>query len=150
RRHARGKTRLAASRCGLWRWWPWRNHNPEVAARSTTCSMVSNDVVRFTCICVEPPIGIEPMTYALRGCSRALLAGSKLALASCSQVAAGGDRWLLTAVRGHLGDTRPGGSSPGCGVPPRACREDPAASAQDAGWWKNRGGEPIDAGSGAA
>jgi hypothetical protein len=42
-------------------------------------------------------------TYALRGCSRALLAGSKPALASCSQVAAGGDRWLLMAVRGHLG-----------------------------------------------
>jgi hypothetical protein len=29
----------------------------------------------------------------------------KPVLASCSQVAAGGDRWLLTAVRGHLGDT---------------------------------------------
>jgi len=43
------------------------------------------------------------MTYALRGCSRALLAGSRPALASCSQVAADGDRWLLTAVRGHLG-----------------------------------------------
>jgi hypothetical protein len=53
----------------------------------------------------EPPIGIEPMTYALRGCSRALLAASKPALASCSQVAAGGGRWLLIAVRGHLGDT---------------------------------------------
>src|SRR5215472_6559011 len=53
----------------------------------------------------EPPIGIEPMTYALRACSRALLAGSKPALASCLQVAAGGDRWLLTAVRGHLGGT---------------------------------------------
>src|SRR5262249_37936381 len=112
--------------------------------------MVSNDVVRFTCICVEPPIGIEPMTYALRGCSRALLAGSKLALASCSQVAAGGDRWLLTAVRGHLGDTRPGGASPGGGGPPRWGREDPAASARDAGRGKKRGGEPIDAGSGAA
>src|SRR5258708_4340497 len=47
------------------------------------------------------------MTYALRGCSRALLAGSKSALASCSQVAAGGDRWLLMAVRGHLRGTRP-------------------------------------------
>ena len=30
-------------------------------------------------------------------CSR----GSKPALASCSQVAAGGDRWLLMAIRGH-------------------------------------------------
>ena len=49
--------------------------------------------------------GIEPMTYALRGCSRALFAGSKPAPASCSQVADSGDRWLLTAVRGHLGDT---------------------------------------------
>jgi len=45
------------------------------------------------------------MTYALRGRSRALLAASKPALASCSQVAAGGGRWLLMAVRGHLGDT---------------------------------------------
>jgi hypothetical protein len=26
------------------------------------------------------------------------------ALASCSQVAGAGDRWLLVAVRGHLGD----------------------------------------------
>jgi integrase len=55
----------------------------------------------------EPPIGIEPMTYALRGCHGALLAGSEPALASCSQVATGGDRWLLMAVRGHLGGTRP-------------------------------------------
>ena len=47
------------------------------------------------------------MTYALRGCHSALLVGSKSALASCSQVATGGDRWLLTAVRGHLGGTRP-------------------------------------------
>jgi len=31
----------------------------------------------------------HPATYALRGCSRALLAGSKPTLASCSQVAAG-------------------------------------------------------------
>jgi hypothetical protein len=46
-------------------------------------------------------------SYALRECSRALLAGSKAALASCSQVAVGGDRWLLTAGRGHLGGTGP-------------------------------------------
>jgi len=44
-------------------------------------------------------------SYALRGCSRALLAGSDPALASCLQVAAGDGRWLLMAVRGHLGDT---------------------------------------------
>ena len=44
-------------------------------------------------------------SYALRGCSPVLLAGPKPALASCSQVAAGGDHWLLMAVRGHLGDT---------------------------------------------
>ena len=49
---------------------------------------------------VEPPIGIEPMTYALRDCSHALLTASKPARASCSQVAAGGDRWLLMAARG--------------------------------------------------
>jgi len=53
---------------------------------------------------VEPPIGIEPMTYALRAGSRALLAGSNLVPASGSQVAAVGDCWLLTVVRGHLGD----------------------------------------------
>ena len=47
----------------------------------------------------------RPMTYALRAGSRALLAGSNLVPASGSQVAAGGDCWLLTAVRGHFGDT---------------------------------------------
>ena len=47
------------------------------------------------------------MTYALRGCHRALLASSKPGLASCSQVADGGDRWQLMAVRGHVGDTGP-------------------------------------------
>jgi hypothetical protein len=45
----------------------------------------------------------------------ALFAGSKPALASCSQIAAGGDCWLLMALRGHLGGAlvvrRPG--SPG-------------------------------------
>src|SRR5689334_13820769 len=51
------------------------------------------------------------MTYALRGCSHALLAGSKLLLASYSRVAAGGGRWLLTVVRGHLGDTAHAGRS---------------------------------------
>jgi hypothetical protein len=56
---------------------------------------------------LEPPIGIEPMTYALRECSHALLAGSKPALALCSQGAAVADRWLLMAVRGHLGGTCP-------------------------------------------
>ncbi|HEY1344678.1 MAG TPA: tyrosine-type recombinase/integrase, partial [Streptosporangiaceae bacterium] len=61
--------------------------------------------LRIWTFVVEPPWGIEPQTYALRGCSRALFAGSKPEQASCSQVAAGGDRWLLTAVRGHLGDT---------------------------------------------
>ena len=45
------------------------------------------------------------MTYALRACSHALLAGSNLGPASGSQVAVAGDRWLLMAVRGHLGDT---------------------------------------------
>ena len=46
-------------------------------------------------------------SYALRGCHGALLAASEPALASCSQVAGGGDRWLLMAVRGHLGGTCP-------------------------------------------
>ena len=90
----------------------------------------------FDCRYAEPPIGIEPMTYALRECSRALLAGSKAAPASCSQVAAGGDRWLLMAVRGHLGGTRrsprdpevvhPCGSQPqGAPRPPNGFQEHP-------------------------
>src|SRR5690349_22384308 len=33
--------------------------------------------------------------------------GFKARRALCSQVAAGDDRWLLMAVRGHLGDTGP-------------------------------------------
>jgi hypothetical protein len=45
----------------------------------------------------------HPASYALRGCSRALLADSRRALASCSQVVSGGDHWLLMVVRGHLG-----------------------------------------------
>jgi hypothetical protein len=58
-------------------------------------------------------------SYALRGCHSALLGETKLALASCPQVVAGGDRWLLTAVRGHLGDTRPMCVGPVLGgVPP--------------------------------
>src|SRR6185312_4065778 len=61
----------------------------------------------LTCEYVEPPIGIEPMTYAVRGCHSALLVGSKPALASCSQVAAGDNHWLLTAIRGHLGGHAP-------------------------------------------
>ena len=42
-----------------------------------------------------------------------MLASSKPAQASCSQVAAGGDRWLLMGVRGHLGDTDPVMRRPG-------------------------------------
>ena len=43
-------------------------------------------------------------------------------------------------------------SAPRAGRSPleTGCTGTPAASAQDAGWWKNRGGEPIDAGHGAA
>ena len=58
--------------------------------------------VRFMLSGGEPPIGIKPMTYALRGCSRALLAGPKPALTSCSQVTVGGGHWLLMAIRGHV------------------------------------------------
>ena len=43
------------------------------------------------------------VTYALQACSRALLRASKPALASCTHVGAGDDRWLMMAVRGHLG-----------------------------------------------
>jgi hypothetical protein len=48
----------------------------------------------------------RPATYALRECPRALLANSEAVLASCSPVAARGDRWLLMAVRGHFRGTR--------------------------------------------
>jgi hypothetical protein len=41
--------------------------------------------------------------YALRVRLHALLAGSKPVLASSSQGAAAGGRWLLMAIRGHLG-----------------------------------------------
>jgi len=44
-------------------------------------------------------------SYALRACSRALLASSTPAFPSDSARVAGGDRWLLMAVRRHLGDT---------------------------------------------
>ena len=51
---------------------------------------------------LQPGRGFRDMpSYALRGCHDALLAGSKLAPASCSQVNAGGCHWLLLAVRGH-------------------------------------------------
>ncbi len=40
---------------------------------------------------------------ACRACHVRCSPGSRSALASGSQVAAGGDRWLLMAVRGHLG-----------------------------------------------
>ena len=53
-----------------------------------------------------PWASTPPASYTLRGCSRALLAGPRSALALCSQGAAGGGRWLLMAVRGHRGGTR--------------------------------------------
>jgi hypothetical protein len=43
-------------------------------------------------------------TYALRGCSRALLAALEAVLAPGSYAAARGGHRLLTAVRGHLGE----------------------------------------------
>jgi hypothetical protein len=53
------------------------------------------------------PVGAEILcgVDSLRITS-ALLAGSKPALASCSQVAAGGDRWLLM-VFGGISGARP-------------------------------------------
>ncbi len=55
-------------------------------------------------------------SYALRACHVRCSRGSKPALASGSQVAAAGNRWLLMAVRGHLGGTpvmrRPGPARP--------------------------------------
>lgn len=44
-------------------------------------------------------------SYALRACSRALLASSNPLFPLGSAGAAGGDRGLLMAVRGHVGDT---------------------------------------------
>jgi hypothetical protein len=43
-----------------------------------------------------------PTHYEVVSC---VARGFKPAQASCSQDAAGGDRWLLMAVRGHLRDT---------------------------------------------
>jgi hypothetical protein len=62
-------------------------------------------------------------SYALRACHvRCSPPGSRSALASGSQVAAGGNGWLLMAVRGHLGGTpvmpRPGPARRGPGAPP--------------------------------
>jgi hypothetical protein len=51
-------------------------------------------------------LGATLASYALRGCSRALPGGLETVLASGSYPAAGGGHRLLTAVRGHLGDTR--------------------------------------------
>ncbi len=56
---------------------------------------------------------LTPASYALRGCHDVLLAGSNPALASRSRVDAGGDRWLLVAVRGHLGGHAPVARRPG-------------------------------------
>jgi hypothetical protein len=53
----------------------------------------------------EPPIGIEPMTYALRGCNRALLVEPKPCSHRGSRSAGAGDQRLLMVVRGHLGGT---------------------------------------------
>src|SRR5215472_16282632 len=73
---------------------------PRLVPRKLSMLEHSNE---FTCLAATlEPIGIEPMTYALRArhtrCSRS----SGPPLASGSQVAAGGGRWLLMVVRGHL------------------------------------------------
>jgi hypothetical protein len=53
----------------------------------------------------EPPVGIEPMTYALRACPvRCLRVGGSVLRCGLPGVAVG-DHWLLTALRGHLGGT---------------------------------------------
>jgi hypothetical protein len=52
---------------------------------------------------VEPPVGIEPMTYALRARSRALLAGFKVG-ASFTFVGCGG--WRSLAANGNSGASR--------------------------------------------
>jgi len=79
-----------------------------------------SEVKRFTRIVTDAaggsafrrPIGHERargghtrqlVSYALRGCSRALLARSRFALSMGSLGVAGGHRWLLTAVRGISG-----------------------------------------------
>ena len=64
----------------------------------------------------------HPTSYALRACSRALLASSKPPLASCSQVAASRHRWLLTAVRASRGHARNAWAK--CSMP-RRCRTRP-------------------------
>src|SRR5215469_4202045 len=93
---------------------------PPADPRLVMPANVSAGTVRVSS--VRPRSEADPgwdVGYALRGCSRALRAGSKPALASCSQVAAGGDRWLLMAVwgasRGHAPVVgRPGSWSGRC------------------------------------
>src|SRR6516162_2993802 len=77
----------------------------DIEGKHVTIQGPSPDPSVTTALHLPGASGIELMSYALRGCSRALLATSKPALASCSEVAAGSDRWLLMAVRGHIGDT---------------------------------------------
>jgi len=51
-------------------------------------------------------------TYALRACSRALVMAPMPAPAPDSKAAAGGGRWLVMAIRGHLRGTSTARLSP--------------------------------------
>ena len=65
--------------------------------------MEMRNIRPLTCNSAEPPIGIEPMTYALRGCHRALLAGPK---ARPSFMFAGGCWRRSLAIDGSSGTSR--------------------------------------------
>lgn len=51
--------------------------------------------------------GVQTAERRITSVFRVLLTGSKPVLALSSQAAGGGDRWLLMAVRRHLGDKHP-------------------------------------------
>ena len=92
-------SRAVAGRCRL----------PLVAAVAVTVAVSSAQVVRWQADpdrrAPGPRAGSGAAELCIMSVSRALVAGSKHALASGSRVAAaaGGGRWLLMAIRGHLG-----------------------------------------------
>ena len=102
---------------------PERTSKRPTATKSATTSFLGwSGMQHFGWSDWEPPWGIEPQTYALRACHLRCPGGVKPALASCSQVAAGGNSWLLTVVRGHLGGTLDGDARRPAPVSGGACR----------------------------
>src|SRR5262249_48351510 len=88
---------------GRFRW--WEPTSTDSTASVTVSPASKAEPVRPGMHTKAPSMSLllTTRTYASRGCSRALLARSKLVLPLCSLGAAGGHCWLLTAVRGHFG-----------------------------------------------